>query len=374
MPKHVSAALKVSGNFRETLTDPKLETTLLSNHHMLHGRPNELHSRSMCQPRRRRLYPLAGIILGLGAPLGALLLRFIQQGGSPVDFLLGEISAHPFFYTYMTLGTVAALALYFYLVGRRDDRLVANLRQQTMELQRSLETMSRMQKELVEKERFAALGLFSASVVHELVSPLDSALDLMAMVERSAKLDTVRTEYTPMLRESLLKIEQLINKLRLLSQTSADESREIINLCLLVSEVVEEITPRCRKAGIAIEVNGCSEPITLAGFHEKLHHMFLNLALNAIEAMPDGGRLSFQIDRSNGFVVTRISDTGIGIPEDQLDKLFTPFASTKPKGMGLGLTIAGSVVREHNGRISVESKVGKGTVVEVRLPEMQSKE
>lgn len=321
------------------------------------------------QPYRRLFYPLIGVILGLGAPSGALLLSYILHGGHPMDFFKTQLTTYPFFYIYMTIGSVVALALYAHLVGRRDDRLVSNLQQRTLELQYNLETLRQTQKDLMEKERFAALGLFSASVVHELANPLDSALDLTNLIEQTAEINTIKTEYAPLLRESLLKIEHLITKLRLLSRTSTSEPKEEINLGLLLSEVVDEITPRCHKKNIRVEIDSGTAPIMFNGFHEKLRHVFLNLALNAIEAMPTGGRLRFEVERDNGFIVTRVSDTGIGIPTEQLEKLFTPFASTKPQGMGLGLTIVASIVREHNGRIHVDSKKGDGTTVTVWLPQ-----
>jgi len=317
--------------------------------------------------RKSLLYPILGLFLGLGAPLGALLLRFFWVGGNPTEFLASEFQQHRFFYAYMAIGTVSFLALYAYLVGRRDDRLVTSLRRRTDELEKGLEELRRVQRELVEKERFAALGLLSASVVHEVSSPLDGALEVTSLLE-SSNAETSRQEMLPLLRSSLTKIERLIQRLRFLARTPVVEPKEEIDLSLLLREVLDEEASRCRKAGIVVRTSGLDKPVVLYANPEKLHQVFLNIVTNAIEAMPQGGTLSVHLRRASHQAEVEIRDSGVGIPKEHLEKLFTPFHTTKPTGMGLGLTLAASILREHHGTIEIQSEVHRGTFVQVTLP------
>jgi signal transduction histidine kinase len=110
------------------------------------------------------------------------------------------------------------------------------------------------------------------------------------------------------------------------------------------------------------------------GSEDQLKQVFLNLMINSLEAMPDGGRLGVQLDvgvpsaATSPMAVVRIQDAGEGIPPEKINRLFDPFFSTRPKGTGLGLTIAHRVIEDHQGRISVESVTGKGSVFTVELP------
>lgn len=318
--------------------------------------------------RRSHLYPMFGIFLGFGAPVGAVILRLLWKGDPVLQSFKDELAAHSFHYGYMTLGSMAALALYAYLVGRRDDRLVASLKERTKALEKNMKELQRVQKELVEKERFAALGLLSASVVHELSSPLDGALDITNLIVKAEHVDTVQKEFCPVLRQSLLKIARLIKKLRLLSRSYANEPQEAIDLSLLLREILEEHGRACHKASIKVRAEGLDNPITCRANQEKLHHAFMNLMVNAIEAMPEGGTLTVKVFSVSKGVSVEINDTGVGIPKEHLHKLFTPFLSTKPTGMGLGLTIAASIIREHQGKIEIDSQLDRGTIVNVFLP------
>ena len=102
----------------------------------------------------------------------------------------------------------------------------------------------------------------------------------------------------------------------------------------------------------------------------RLQQCFLNIMLNAIDAMPDGGTLTVRTahDSADGMVVVEIGDTGEGIPEDRLDKIFNPFFTTRSTGTGLGLAIVQQIILEHNGRIKVRSRLGEGTAFTVSLP------
>jgi signal transduction histidine kinase len=118
-----------------------------------------------------------------------------------------------------------------------------------------------------------------------------------------------------------------------------------------------------------------ADPIPLLQVNpDQIQQVFLNLALNAIDAMPEGGRLEVNIRRVDSSVLIRFIDSGSGIEEAELDRIFDPFFTTKlpGKGTGLGLSICYGIIKDHNGQISVKSKKGSGTTFEVRLPMEES--
>jgi signal transduction histidine kinase len=104
---------------------------------------------------------------------------------------------------------------------------------------------------------------------------------------------------------------------------------------------------------------------------EQLKQVFVNLISNAVQAMPDGGTLTIDTGQQDGFVFVRFTDTGPGIPDDVLGKIFDPFVSTRDAGTGLGLTIVHRIVDEHDGHIEVASEQGVGTAFTVWLPALQ---
>lgn len=109
-------------------------------------------------------------------------------------------------------------------------------------------------------------------------------------------------------------------------------------------------------------------PVILVGYRDRLKQSFLNIAVNALEAMPGGGCLSFDMQVEDAVAVVRVSDTGRGIPREDLERIYERDFTTKATGSGIGLHVARALVEIHGGVIRVESEEGRGTLVEVRLP------
>jgi signal transduction histidine kinase len=118
---------------------------------------------------------------------------------------------------------------------------------------------------------------------------------------------------------------------------------------------------------------GAELPKTMAD-PDQVHQVFVNIALNAIQAMVEGGQLRITTRRKDDFVEIEFSDTGCGIPQENLSKLFDPFFTTKARGIGLGLAVTHGIIERNNGIIEVKSKVGKGTTFLVRLPVEKQKQ
>jgi signal transduction histidine kinase len=140
----------------------------------------------------------------------------------------------------------------------------------------------------------------------------------------------------------------------------------------LLEETVKLAGNQLKMAKVRVALDIPEHLPTIYGDRQQLHQVFLNLFLNAVDAMPHGGTLTVRATAAEeaGFVAIRVTDEGAGIPEHILDNIFDPFFTTKAtgKGTGLGLSVSLGIVRQHGGHIHVESKVGRGTTVTVRLP------
>jgi two-component system NtrC family sensor kinase len=139
----------------------------------------------------------------------------------------------------------------------------------------------------------------------------------------------------------------------------------------IVDSTVRLVGNELRLGGIELSLDLDAELPRVRGNPRNLQQVFLNLFLNAIQAMPEGGELSVHaLAAEDSFVRVDVSDTGIGIPAADLDKIFEPFFTTKEPGIGtgLGLSVAYGIIEKHNGRITVQSEVGRGTTFSVLLP------
>ncbi|HTP58180.1 MAG TPA: ATP-binding protein, partial [Spirochaetia bacterium] len=136
----------------------------------------------------------------------------------------------------------------------------------------------------------------------------------------------------------------------------------------VITELLQFVRPELDQAGVKVE-SSLSSAVPLLRIDARfIKQALLNLIKNAVAAMPDGGVLSVETRRAGNEVLIRISDTGTGIPDQVMDKIFEPYFTTKPFGTGLGLTIVFKIVKEHFGDISVTSREGEGTSVSISLP------
>jgi two-component system, sporulation sensor kinase E len=135
-----------------------------------------------------------------------------------------------------------------------------------------------------------------------------------------------------------------------------------------MDNIIETFRDEAEKKGIEIETIYSDKDIKITGDKFSLERLFKNIIRNAIEAIPGGGTLSIYITSKSQAVEIRFKDTGHGIPADKINGLFTEFTTTKGDGIGLGLAISKRIIEAHNGTISIESEVGKGTTVRITLP------
>lgn len=228
------------------------------------------------------------------------------------------------------------------------------------------------QAQLLQSAKLAAVGELAASVAHEINNPLYAARNSLYLVEQDLPPDAPQRPFLEIAQGELGRIARIITRMRdFYRPTRAELAPTDVNKIL--RETVELVQTHLRHNQITVTHNAADLPLITA-HADQLRQVFLNLLLNACDAMPDGGHLHVQTelspagDNQERTVIIRISDTGIGIAAEHLPYLFEPFYTTKPQGTGLGLAISAHIVTQHDGQISVESTVGEGTTFSITLP------
>lgn len=226
-------------------------------------------------------------------------------------------------------------------------------------------------------EKLAAVGRLAAGVVHEINNPLATVAACAESLEQrvadgdfgdGAAADELR-EYLGLIKSETFRCKTITNGLLDFSRVRTGE-REEMDVADIVRSAANLISHQKRGNSIDISVKAGQDIDKIQGDGGQIQQAVIALATNAIDAMPNGGKLEFCVRQDPRRVIIEVSDTGIGIPTEDLPRIFEPFFTTKEvgKGTGLGLAVCYGIVSEHSGRISVRSSLGKGTTFTISLP------
>lgn len=231
----------------------------------------------------------------------------------------------------------------------------------------------RLEKSLIQSEKLVAIGLLSSGIAHELRNPLNIIETARYFISEFLPVEYQEVrDKLEIIRKNVQRASKIINNLLEFSRNSKQE-REPINLRYIIENTVALIGKQLTSQNIEFSLK--SEQDYFAYFNvDSLKQSLLNIIINAIHAMPRGGKLKISIE-PNGpdFINVRISDTGVGIPEENLPHIFTPFFTTKEVGVGtgLGLYVTHVVIEREGGKIKVESKVNEGATFTLTLPRLK---
>ncbi|HAG07768.1 MAG TPA: two-component sensor histidine kinase [Peptococcaceae bacterium] len=230
----------------------------------------------------------------------------------------------------------------------------------------------RLETELRRAERLAALGRLVTGIAHELRNPI-------AIVKAAVQVMEKELQHVPEVQDYARVIKEQVNRQNHVLQELLEFGRpspgivQPLNVNRLVESVLTFAQPLLRQQGIALQLSLSEKLPPVQGDGEKLKQVFLNLILNAVQAMPTGGMLVIETG-GNGEVFVRFTDTGAGIEPDDIPHLFEPYYTTKKNGSGLGLAITHRIVELHGGHIEVESEPGRGARFTVYLPATEAGE
>jgi two-component system sporulation sensor kinase A len=222
-------------------------------------------------------------------------------------------------------------------------------------------------EELLQKsEKLAAVGQLATAIAHEIRNPLTAIKGFMQLLTEKASKEELT--YMNIISSEIERIEMITNEFMSVAKPQA-VTFQSIDLQLLIQQVILLLQPQATMKNIFIELNSYGEMPFVYCESNQMKQMFINILKNAIEAMPSGGEIKVELrKKDNNHIHIQIIDEGVGISKERIKHLGEPFYSIKEDGIGLGLMICFNIIQQHQGTLSIDSEVNKGTSVEICLP------
>jgi signal transduction histidine kinase len=237
---------------------------------------------------------------------------------------------------------------------------------------RAKEEKAALQDQLRHADRLATIGQLAAGVAHELNEPLGNILGFTQLAKKSPDLPAQVEHDLKNIESASLNAREIIKKLMTFAR-QLPPKKALVNLNDVVNDGIYFFEARCMKAGISLIRRLATDLPEITVDPGQINQVLVNLVVNAIHAMPEGGTLTVETRATEEGVCLRVEDTGTGMTEELTDQIFLPFFTTKDidEGTGLGLAVVHGIVTSHGGKIAVETKVGKGTRFLIHLPLMK---
>jgi len=248
-----------------------------------------------------------------------------------------------------------------------NSRLYGKLSDKVAELEEANRALKENQDKLVRSERLSAVGEAAARIAHEIRNPLVAIGGFArSMLKRLPEGDPNR-RYSAIIASEVVRLEKMLSQtLDFVRPREPQFKRADLNG--LIRGTLSVMENETAKAKVSAKLNLAENLPGVVMDEDQIREVLLNIFRNALHAMPGGGELKVSTRRDEALVLIDIEDTGVGIPEDNMKRLFEAFFTTKPDGTGLGLTISSKVIQSHNGAIGVKSQEGAGSVFTISLP------
>jgi two-component system NtrC family sensor kinase len=245
------------------------------------------------------------------------------------------------------------------------------------DLKQKMEELRTAQEQLVRSTKLAAIGELSANVAHEINNPLTSVLGYTTYLLKTLDLPEAQRKILATMEQETLRVRKIIRNLLDFSR-QRPSYMEPADIALPLKETVALIQGIAATSSVAIHEQYPPAQLLVKMAHNEMKQVFINIANNALQAMPGGGALRITVAPFRETeVVVEVSDSGMGIAPEHMDRIFEPFFSTKENiegaGTGLGLSISYRIVQNHGGRIEAESAREHGTTFRVFLPRCQAR-
>lgn len=227
----------------------------------------------------------------------------------------------------------------------------------------------RLEDQIVQNDKLTSMGLLAAGVAHEVNTPLAVISSHSQLLRKQLPIDDDRHAVMEKIIKQTFRASEIVNNLLSFSRTNPAEFVEL-DVYRIITETLSLLEHQLKNAGIRVETDLAAEAPLAFGNAGKLQQVFLNLFLNARDAMPGGGTLRIWTGGADAKLRIWVEDTGVGIPIDNIKRIYDPFFTTKEvgKGTGMGLAVSYGIVQEHGGSIEVESVPGRGTTFRLELP------
>lgn len=228
--------------------------------------------------------------------------------------------------------------------------------------------MKKMEEHIGHSEKLASLGRLAAGIAHEIGNPLTSIFSFVQILKESEE-DQFKKESLETIYFHINRISGILKQLSGFTKMPRGEIKEC-NINEIIEASIDIIYFDKKAKGISIirDLSPDLSKYTCVCDSNQLSQVFVNLTLNAIDSMPNSGKLTVRSMQQNGNIIIQFEDTGFGIQKEELQRIFDPFYTTKEKGTGLGLAVSYDIIKKMNGTITVESEVGKGSIFTVTIP------
>ena len=226
-----------------------------------------------------------------------------------------------------------------------------------------------LERRLMQADKLSSIGLLAAGVAHEVNTPLAVMSTYAQMLAKQISDDEQKSKLLDKIAKQTFRASEIVNSLLSFSRTSPTEFVEV-DVSKVIQETLSLVEHQLEKSGVEVKLDAEPALPPVKGNSGKLQQVFLNLFLNARDAMEAGGTLTVHAWSEGGFARIDVADNGQGIAPEHLDRIYDPFFTTKGarKGTGLGLAVTYGIVREHGGSIEVESHPGAGSRFRVEIP------
>ncbi len=261
----------------------------------------------------------------------------------------------------------------FNLVGAVMGTLGDKLRQartraerNAEERQKAYDELQKTFEQLLQAEKLSSLGELSAGIVHEVRNPLGAIKGAVEILEDELAQNSPRREFADLAKKEVDRLDKLVGEFLRFARP-AKLAFSAANLNEIAESVISLVENQAASQSVVVEKNFQENLPVVSVDAEQIKQVLLNLAINSLQAMPNGGQLIFRTSETDKFCACEIIDTGNGIKDEVLPKIFDPFFTTKEKGVGLGLSIAHKIVAQHGGKLAVSRRENK-TFFTLHLP------
>jgi len=282
----------------------------------------------------------------------------------------GDLSNGIFIKTEDEIGQLASAFTQMTLdLKKADEKLVEWGKTLEQKVQQRTEELRKTENQLMQSDKVASLGKLAAGVAHEINSPLTGILTYSSLLLKAKKEGDPEKEDLEVIVNETNRCKKIIKGLLDFARQS-EPQKVLSHINEVIDKSIDLVSHQAGLQNIKIEKKIKPDlPKTMIDVGQ-IQQVFINILLNAIEAMPQGGILTVSSGIEGQMATVRFTDTGIGIPKEVLPKILDPFFTTKKqgKGTGLGLSVSYGIIERHRGKLEVKSKVGKGTTFTVKLP------
>ncbi len=258
-------------------------------------------------------------------------------------------------------------------VLRSKVSVFVELYQKTEQVKRQQEQMLLQQREMMRAGHLAVAGQLAASVAHEVRNPLATIKVLVEGALRARNPSPLSPQELTVMHGEIARLERIVQEYLDFARPP-ESNRNVGDLRDVLDQTAALLHSNAQRQGICLTVDYPSQPVWAKVDHDQIRAVLINLLLNAMEAMKQGGNLQVNLKPTHHEIVMSVTDSGCGIPPEILKRLFAPFVSSKPSGTGLGLCISKRIVESHGGRITANNRPEGGAVVALTLPRRDERE